>query len=255
MTDHIQGLVNSLAAPCAPLGATQTPHWLQVVQAGGAIATTVGVLTALYVVIVREPREASQIHRNHVARMDAFQRAKAERAAVQARKLLPSCVRTPIFGDLWWTVRIDNASHALVTILSVDVVALDHDGVEVVGGCRKTNDTMPADQVIDRSIRAVLSTHPDSDVIPSLGKAVRDAMTGHFVDQWPNKLQPYTHALMTYATTDPDYTVRVTVDYEDEAGYQWRRTDTGQPRRTDEVSLIGSPAVAGEPWLPWESLQ
>jgi hypothetical protein len=36
---------------------------------------------------------------------------------------------------------------------------------------------------------------------------------------------------MAYTTTKPDYTLRVTIDYEDEAGYQWRRTDTSQPER------------------------
>jgi hypothetical protein len=34
-------------------------------------------------------------------------------------------------------------------------------------------------------------------------------------------------------TTRPEYTLRVTVDYEDEAGYQWRRTEIGQPKRID----------------------
>jgi hypothetical protein len=225
------------------------------VQAIGAVATTIGVLTALYVVIVREPREASQVHKNHVAQLNELRRAKTERAAAQARKLLPSSVRTPIFGELWWTARIDNTSHSLVTILAVEVTAVGADGREVPGGCIRANNAMPADAVIDRSIRAVLSNRPDSEVIPTLGEAIRDAMAGHFVDEWPRKLQPYQHALMTYVITDPDHKLRVTVDYEDEAGYQWRRSDTGQPRRTDEVALIGSPATADQPWLPWEALQ
>ena len=36
---------------------------------------------------------------------------------------------------------------------------------------------------------------------------------------------------MAYTTAQPDYTLRVTIGYEDEAGYQWRRTDTGPPKR------------------------
>ncbi|HEX7823654.1 MAG TPA: hypothetical protein VF477_02005 [Mycobacterium sp.] len=245
----------SVADPCGPLASSQAPHWLQLVQAIGAVATTIGVLTALYVVIVREPREASQLHQNHVAQLNELRRAKTDRAAAQARKLLPSTVRTPIFGDLWWTVRIDNTSHSPVTILAVDVTAVDADGRDIPGGCRRTNNAMPADAVIDRSIRAVLSSHPDSEVIPTLGQAIRDGMAGHFVDEWPPKLQPYQHALMTYVVNDPDHELRVTVDYEDEAGYQWRRSDTGKPRRTDEVALISIPETADQPWLPWEALQ
>jgi hypothetical protein len=43
---------------------------------------------------------------------------------------------------------------------------------------------------------------------------------------------------MAYATTDPKYKLRITIDCEDEAGYQWRRTDTSQPRRVDEEPLV-----------------
>jgi hypothetical protein len=42
---------------------------------------------------------------------------------------------------------------------------------------------------------------------------------------------------MCYTTTDPSYKLRVTIDYEDEVGFQWRRTDAGQPRRTNEVDI------------------
>jgi hypothetical protein len=39
---------------------------------------------------------------------------------------------------------------------------------------------------------------------------------------------------MAYTTTDPSYELRITVDFEDEAGYQWRRTDIRQPGRLGE---------------------
>ena len=34
---------------------------------------------------------------------------------------------------------------------------------------------------------------------------------------------------------NPSYTVRITIGYEDAAGYQWLRTDTSQPRRVDDI--------------------
>lgn len=106
MTNHTLVLVDPVAAQCASPAATILPQWLQVVQAVAAVATTVGVLIALYIAVVRDPRNASQEQRHHVERMDALHRIKKERAAAQARKVVPSCGRIPMFGDSWWMVRI-----------------------------------------------------------------------------------------------------------------------------------------------------
>ena len=114
-------------------------------------------LIALYLVVIRDPREASEEHRHHVAKMGVLQRVKTERVGAQARKLVPSCARRPMLGDSWWTVKIDNASNTVTTILAVDVTAIDANGVEVPDGCRQANNTVPVDQVFDRSIRAALS--------------------------------------------------------------------------------------------------
>ena len=43
-------------------GASQITLRLQEVQAIGAVATTIGVLTALYIAVIRDPRKASQEH-------------------------------------------------------------------------------------------------------------------------------------------------------------------------------------------------
>jgi hypothetical protein len=114
---------------------SQPPLWLEVIQAVAAVATTIGVLVALYVAVIREPRKATEERRHHRAQMDALHRAERERVAAQARRVVPSCARTPIVGDTWWAVRIDNASNAVTTILEVDVTALDVNGFEVSHGC------------------------------------------------------------------------------------------------------------------------
>jgi hypothetical protein len=44
-------------------------------------------------------------------------------------------------------------------------------------------------------------------------------------------LSPNQATVMAYTATEPDYTLRVTIEYEDETGYQWRRTNTSQPKR------------------------
>ena len=77
-------------------------------------------------------------------------------------------------------------------------------------------------------------------------EAIRDAVAVHFVHVWPRTLPPNQHAVMCYTTTDPAYKLCVTVEYEDEAGFRWRRTDNGQPRRTNEPDDIN-------PLAAWES--
>ena len=106
----------------------------------------------------------------------------------------------------------------------------------------QASDAMPVDQAIDRSIRAVLSSHRGSQLVPTLGQEIRDAMVGHFVKEWPRVLPPNQHAVMAYTTIDRNYKLRITIDYEDEAGYQWQRTDTSQPRRADEETPMGGSA-------------
>ena len=244
MITHALVLGGPMAAPCASQAVTQSPQWLQLVQAIGSSATTVGVLIALYIAIIREPREASEVHRYHEAQREALHRAKRERAAAQARKVVPSCARTPIFGDSSWTVRIDNASNALTTLLAVEVIALDTNGVEIPHGCKPANGTMAVDQALDRSVQAVLSgplrAGRERPLTEAAKQAVRDALVGHIVDGWPRAIPPNGHAVLAHRTSDPNYKLSVTIDYEDEAGYQWRRTDTGQPTRLDEVAIGAS---------------
>lgn len=69
MITHALVLGGPMAAPCASQAVTQSPQWLQLVQAIGSSATTIGVLIALYIAIIREPREASEVHWHHEAQM------------------------------------------------------------------------------------------------------------------------------------------------------------------------------------------
>lgn len=232
--------MSSLTALCGTQASGQ-PIWLQVIQAAGGIATTVGVLIALYIALIREPKEASAEHSHHAEQMDIIRRARSERIGAQARKLVPSCARTPLLGELWWTVRIDNASSAVTTILSVDVTAIDARGVEVSGGCRQATSIMPLDKAFDESIRAALSESLESGLerpsTDAVREAIRNALGVHFVNAWPRTLRPDQHAVMAYTTIDSNYRLRVTVDYEDEIGFRWRRTNTGQPTRLDDYHL------------------
>jgi hypothetical protein len=238
MIDHVLGY--------AAQAASQSPQWIQMAQAIGSAATTIGMLTALYIAVIRDPRKASQEHIHHLERLHALYSVKQERIGAQARKVVPSCGRIPMFGDSWWTVRIDNASKTMTTILAVDVTALDANGFEVSGGCTQVHSTMPFDQAFDRAMRAaLLGPQEDGQLTSALRRAIRDELAGHLVKRWPPTLPPNQYAVMAYTTTDPNFKLRITIDYEDEAGYQWRRTDTSQPRRIDDTT---QPATGTELW-------
>ena len=220
--------------------------WLREIQALGAVATTIGVLTVLYIAVIRDPRKASQEHLHHLERMNALHRVRMDRIEAQARKVVPSRGRIPMFGDLWWTVRVDNAGNTMTTILAVNVKAIDTSGCEVPGGCRPASRNVPFDQAFDRVARAVQLEslrdgphQPGSHLVPVLKQAIRDTLAGHLVKRWPRILSPNQYAVMAYTTTDPSYELCITIDYEDEDGYQWRRTETSQPTRTDQEPLIG----------------
>ena len=164
-------------------------------QATAAVATTISVVIALYVTVIREPRRAAEDARRSQARLDALHRAVRERIAAQARKVVPSCVRTPMFGDSWGTVRIDNASRAMMTLLRVDVEAIDADGIPISDGCRQATNTLPVDQAFDRTILA-LSGSGRFQESPAVKQALRDAVVGHFATEWKRTLSPNQHTVM-----------------------------------------------------------
>lgn len=163
-----------------------------------------------------------------------------------------------MFGNAWWTVKVENVSNAVATILAVDVAAVDANGDVVPNGCQQSNNTMPTDQAFEKAIRgalsgslqggfqqsgygALLQQHGAANQLanhlaPTVKQVMQEAMIGHFVTEWHRTLGPNQSALMAYTTKDPKFKLHITVDYEDEAGYQWRRTDSSQPIRIDRTS-------------------
>jgi hypothetical protein len=239
MTPHAFVFVSHVTALGAAQTASQSPQWLQVIQAIGAVATTIGVLTALYIAVIREPRKDAAERRHHAAQISELRDAEKERIAAQARRVVPTCARTPMFGDSWWTVRIDNTSNAEATLLAIDVTALDANGFEVPNGCSIASNTMSVEDAFDRSVRAALSEMSrgalEHQLVPASKHAIREALIGHIVDGWPRTLPPNQHAVMAYTTTDPSYKLRITISYEDATGYHWQRTDSSQPRRLEPL--------------------
>jgi hypothetical protein len=60
-----------------------TPLWVQVIPATTAVATTIGVLIALYVGVVRELKKAAEECRHHQAQMNDTASRPSENASAQ----------------------------------------------------------------------------------------------------------------------------------------------------------------------------
>ena len=84
MTNDALEFVGRITAQTTPTPIYQPPQWFQAVQASAAIATTLGVLIALYVAALREPRKAAAERKHHNAQLNALRRAQMGRVAAQA---------------------------------------------------------------------------------------------------------------------------------------------------------------------------
>src|SRR4029079_18240475 len=94
MNNHALEFVGHINALGPQIAATQTPVCLREVQALAGVATTMGVLIALYIAAIREPRKDAAERRHHAAQIDALRRAEQARIAAHARKGLPPRLRT-----------------------------------------------------------------------------------------------------------------------------------------------------------------
>ena len=144
------------------------PVWL---ASTGIVATTVGVLIALYVAVWREPRKArgDRRARDEQARderkryddqMAALQRAEDDRIAAQARKVVPSVNRAEMFGDQIWIARVLNTSTGAITNLAVVVAEFDSDRKRVRDSAQPGNNQV--------------------NVASGMQTLIRDAMNGAF---------------------------------------------------------------------------
>lgn len=252
---------------------SQVPVWLEIVT---SVSTTVGVLTALYVAVWREPRKAradrmeraeqtAEDRRRYNAEMAALQRAEDDRIAAQARKVVPAVYRADLFGENIWTVRINNTSSGIVSNLAVRVVAVDQDGAEVPNGCAQANNQISVGKSMERIVsealggalsgamrsnpmmgmfgQAGMSTGQINSLIaqrlgPEVSERMREGMLGQLVSEWTATLTPGQFAVMAFKTAHSSYSLRVAIEYEDEAGYRWRRTDSSQPQRVHDDSPV-----------------
>jgi hypothetical protein len=69
---------------------------------------------------------------------------------------------------------------------------------------------------------------------PDFGNKLREAMAGELATEWTKTLTPNQQSVMAFKAASADYRLQITIEFEDEAGYRWERSDTSQPRRITE---------------------
>jgi hypothetical protein len=216
--------------------------------------------------------QADEDRRRYNAQMAALQRAEEDRVAAQARKIVPTIFPADLFGENMWTAKVSNTSNGVVTNLDVSVTAVDADGNEIPDGCRQANNQISIGDAFRRLISEALSgavtgaigANPmaglfgqmggmggfrpggmnadqlrnviDQRLGPEVSERFREAMLGQLVREWMTTLTPSQFAVMAFQTNDRNARLRVVLEFEDEAGYRWRRPDNAQPIRISETS-------------------
>ncbi|MFT4044896.1 MAG: hypothetical protein QM673_17175 [Gordonia sp. (in: high G+C Gram-positive bacteria)] len=227
-------------SPVAAEHAFQLPDWLAY---SVAVSTTVGVLVALFVAFWNVSKN---------------RRERQELRAAQARKVVPAATHSEILGPRMWVLAVLNQSDAMVRRLEVEVTGHDADGREVENAAELANDKADISGAFSKltglgPIAGMVSQGPvspqsmaeqlarmwDRGQIPGYMVAaqsrpnpkdeIRKALGAYFISEWPTALTPHGETSMLMQAAETVRKLTVTITFEDEAGYQWRRTDDGMP--------------------------
>ncbi len=271
-----------------PQQAPQVPVELLITQ---SVATTIGVLIALAVAVLtyvkmrqdrkRDDERAREDRDRYETQLATLQRAERDRIEAQARRIVPTTFPAEMFGPNVWTVRVVNSSSAPITELGVQVVAFDADGKEVENGLTKSS-AVGLDQAIERMVRPIIRSAMNAGMgsiqmsgpglsgpiaaamgaradqaanaaAPQMSARVREALTGSMVSVWPRTLIPEQPAIMTFEAAAGVVDLGVLIQFTDEAGYRWMRTDETMPQQIHDdtpPAENGSdePSVAARRW-------
>ena len=70
---------------------------------------------------------------------------------------------------------------------------------------------------------------------PQLNEKLQDVVSAAISGDWPATLAPEQSETRVYVATDAKCELRVAIQYEDSAGFLWKRTDRGKPERVSEI--------------------
>jgi hypothetical protein len=157
----------------------------------------------------------------------------------QAPEVLTSAVPAEFLGSGIWAVTVHNCGPSLVTGLTVAVGAVDAHGKDVPDGVIRSGRAIAASDFF-----AALRTNPwrgdpPSPTEPGIAVIDRgrrflaervDVLAAHTALAFPHWLRPGQHSSALYSVAE-DAHPRVRIEYHDDAGIRWSRTDGAAPLR------------------------
>jgi hypothetical protein len=158
--------------------------------------------------------------------------------------------RTPValLGPLVWAVTVMNHSTSLATDLTVRVDGVDTEGNQLPDGARRSRQAI-ADVFAKLRTGPWPDEHPLTDRGgvslargPSLLINGMEVLAAHTALDFPRWLRPNQHASALYAL-EPNASPRVRVQFKDEAGEVWARTNDAEPETV-------SPSRQRNVWCP-----
>jgi hypothetical protein len=151
----------------------------------------------------------------------------------------------PLLGPQIWAVTVANHSTSLALDLTVHVDAVDSDDNHLPDGVTRSKQDLTdvfaklrAGRWPDE-YRPLMNTH---GAAPARGASFltngMDVLAAHTALDFPRWLRPNQHASALYAL-EPNASIRVRVQFEDEAGEVWSRTHNAEPERVSPSSALG----------------
>jgi hypothetical protein len=165
--------------------------------------------------------------------------------ATPTRQVTTYRMPVALLGRQIWAVTVMNHSTALATGLTVSVDAVDSEGNELPDACRRSRQSIT-------DVFAKLRTGPwpeerrpliDPGVVspapgPSFLTNRMDILAAHTALDFPRWLRPNQHASALYQL-EGNASPRVHIQFEDEAGESWSRTNDAEPQRVSPFSAPG----------------
>ncbi|RIS61417.1 hypothetical protein [Mycobacteroides abscessus] len=179
---------------------------------------------------------------NDLKNMDLGKVVIRSNKADQARKVLSYRTSVSMFGPGVWRVKVQNHSAGPIIGLDVRVSAVDAAGDAVPGEVRRSKSEISTSDVFSKligdamsgSLRPMMGTGmarmAGSVVAPSVTPGLQDVLAAHISDEFPSGLAPTEFAVCLYILP-VEAQPRVVVEFNDETGVRWARTNDEEPRK------------------------
>lgn len=166
--------------------------------------------------------------------------------ADQARKVLPSTMSMSVFGEGAWRIAVHNHSTGPITELQVRVVAIDATGAEVPNAVQRSKDIFSTQDASARLVGdafsgsltpvmgSAMARYAGRAITPTVQPKMQGILAAHMADGYPSGLAPDQQAFALHilsAGTSP----QVRVEFRDEEGLRWTRTDDRKPQRQEST--------------------